>query len=81
MPLAVAEHKLVVGSEGGHNRAVTIVNFELNGAIDHVEEELVPAALEGGQVASQVPRLDHHGLFLVHLVPRARILVLPFLEN
>ena len=61
MPLAVAEHKLVVGSEGGHNRAVTIVNFELNGAVDHVEEEVVPAALDGGQVASQVPRLDHHG--------------------
>ena len=57
MPLAVAEHKLVVGSEGGHNRAVTIVNF----AVDHVEEELVPAALDGGQVASQVPWLDHHG--------------------
>ena len=65
MPLAVAELKLVVGSEGGHNRAVTIVNFELNGAVDHVEEEVVPAALDGGQVAGQIPWLDHHVMVML----------------
>ena len=60
MPLAIAELKLVVGSEGGNNRTATIVNLKLNGAVDHVEEEVVTAALDCGQDAGQVPRLDHH---------------------
>ena len=61
MPLAVAKLKLVVGSEGGHNRTATVVNLELNGAVDHVEEEVVPPALDGSQDPGQVPWLDHHG--------------------
>ena len=60
MPLAVTELELVVGSEGGHDGAATIVHLELDGAVHHVEEQVVTAALDSGQDASQVPGLDHH---------------------
>ena len=60
MPFSVAELEGVAGLEDGGDGAAAVVHGEGHGALHHLEDEVVPAALDSQQEAGDIPRLDLH---------------------
>ena len=60
VPFPVTELKLIVWSEGGSDGTSPIVHSELDGAVQHSEQEIVPLALDGSQDPCEVPGFAHH---------------------
>ena len=61
MPVSVAKLEGGVGLEEGGDGAAAVVHCEGHGAVDHLKDEVVPAALNGEQQSGDIPRLDLHG--------------------
>ena len=61
MPVSVAELKRRLRLEDGSDGAAAIVHGEGHGSVDHLEDQVVFAALDGQQNSGNVPRLDLHG--------------------
>ena len=60
MPLPIAHVVLVLWRELGDNGAASIVDAEDEGAVDHLKDQEVAAAVNGHEDARRRPRLDLH---------------------
>lgn len=60
VPLSVAELELVAGPKCGRDGATAVVHRKGHGALDHLHDEVVFAALDSHDKTRNVSRLDLH---------------------
>ena len=64
---------LVRRLEDGSDGSTPVIHGELDGAVVHVEDKVVPPPADSRQDARQVPRLDHHRDVKIETDPEPRL--------